>query len=270
MSFYTSLTGLKNAQTDLGVISHNIANAETGGFKKSRAAFADIVATSAFADPKLTVGIGARVAEIKQDFSLGSLEQTGGALDVAINGEGFFTVVSPLSGQTQYTRNGAFGIGTGGYLINSQDMRLQAFPVDATGAITSTTPADVVVPATNGAGSEFAGISIGADGLIVATYADGSNTPLGAVAIANFVSPNGLKQVGNSSWTSTGVSGAATYGQPGTGLSGQLMSGALEGSNVDIAEELVSLITAQRNFQANAKAVDTATQISQTVINLRS
>jgi flagellar hook protein FlgE len=92
---------------------------------------------------------------------------------------------------------------------------------------------------------------------------------IGKVALASFVAPNGLKQVGSSNWVTTGISGAASFGQPGNGQYGELLSGALERSNVDIAEELVGLITAQRNFQANAKAIDTATQISQTIINLR-
>ena len=90
-----------------------------------------------------------------------------------------------------------------------------------------------------------------------------------AVALASFISPTGLKKVGSANWESTGLSGPASYGSPGSGAYGSLLSGALERSNVDIAEELVGLITAQRNFQANAKAIDTATQISQTVINLR-
>ncbi|MBT0670410.1 flagellar hook-basal body complex protein [Novosphingobium profundi] len=271
MSYYTSLTGLKNAQTDLNVISHNIANAETTGFKKSDTAFADIVSSSILTDPALTTGIGARVSAIVQQFSLGPIEQTGSALDVAINGEGFYTVVSPLSGETQYTRAGSFTVDGGGYIKNAQGMRLQVFPVDATGAITSTTTLqDAMIPAQNAAGEDFAGVTIDSTGQVVATYADGSNTTLGVLALASFVAPTAMRQEGNASWSATGVSGAAKYGQPGSGLFGNLMAGSLERSNVDIAEELVSLITAQRNFQANAKAVDTATQLSQTIINLRS
>ncbi len=276
MSFYTSLTGLKNAQTDLNVISNNIANSETSGFKKSGTAFADIVSASAFSDPKLTVGIGARTSAITQNFSLGPIEQTGNALDVAINGDGFFTMVSPLSGETQYTRAGAFKVDGQGFISNAEGARLQAFPTDsATGAITDATNVqDVQIPSVSpnpidAANADFAGVTIDVDGRIVATYADGSNATVGVVAMASFTSPTGLKQMGNASWTATGVSGQASYGQPGTGLYGDLLSGSIERSNVDIAEELVSLITAQRNFQANAKAVDTATQISQTIINLR-
>lgn len=269
MSFYTSLTGLKNAQTDLGVISHNIANAETNGFKKSTVEFADIVAGSAYANPKLIQGIGATVEQIKQNFALGPIDQTGSALDVAINGDGFFSTVNAVTGQTYYTRNGSFELDGAGYVIDSSNNRLQAFPTDTTtGAVTSTTPADLQVPATNGT-AEFAGLTVGNDGAITASYADGTNLVVGKIALASFVAPTGLKQTGSSNWVATGISGAATYGEAGNGQYGELLSGALERSNVDIAEELVALISAQRDFQANAKAIDTATQISQTIINLR-
>lgn len=274
MSFYTSLNGLKNAQTDLGVISHNIANAETTGFKKSRTEFADIVVGSAFTNPKLVVGIGAAVESISQNFALGPIEQTGSALDLAINGDGFFTTKNVVTGQTLFTRNGSLTVDGAGFVSDGSGNRLQVFPTDAAGTITSTTPADALIPATNGTDAsgnpiEFAGITVGSDGAVTASYADGSNVIIGKVALASFIAPQGLKQIGSSNWVTTGISGAPNYGQPSTGQYGSLLSGALERSNVDIAEELVSLITAQRNFQANAKAIDTATQISQTVIQLQ-
>lgn len=275
MSFYTSLNGLKNAQTDLGVISHNIANAETNGFKKSRTEFADIVVGSAFTNPKQVVGIGAAVESISQNFALGPIEQTGSALDLAIGGDGFFTMRNEITNQSVFTRNGSLSTDGSGYISDGSGNRLQVFPTDAAGTITSTTPADALVPATNGtdaAGNpiEFAGITVSNDGAVTASYADGSNVVIGKVALASFIAPQGLKQIGSSNWVSTGLSGAPSYGQPSTGQFGKLQSGALERSNVDIAEELVGLITAQRNFQANAKAIDTATQISQTVIQLQS
>lgn len=269
MSFYTSLTGLKNSQTELGVIAHNIANAETNGFKKSSVEFADIIASSNSSDPRMAVGIGSTVESIKQSFELGPIEQTGSALDIAINGDGFFTTKSALTGQTQYTRNGSFSADSNGFLTDGSQNRLQGFPVDATGTPTSTTPADIQIPAINGAGADFAGVTIGTDGNVVASHADGSTDIVGKIALATFNTPTGLKQVGSSNWQSTGISGPAQYGNPSEGHYGGLLSGALERSNVDIAEQLVGLITAQRNFQANAKAIDTATQITQTVINLR-
>jgi len=269
MSFYTSLSGLKNAQTELATISHNIANSQTNGYKKSRVEFADIVAGSAYSNPKMIQGIGATVEAIQQNFALGPVEQTGSALDVAINGDGFFATVNGATGQTYYTRNGSFTLDGSGFIADSSNNRLQVFPVDATGAVTSTTPISAQVPATNTAGAEFAGVTVGSDGQVTASYADGSNTIIGKISLASFVAPNGLKQVGSSNWIATGISGAANYGQAGNGQYGELLSGALERSNVDIAEELVGLISAQRDFQANAKAIDTATQISQTIINLR-
>lgn len=269
MSFYTSLNGMKNAQTDLGVISHNIANVETTGFKKSRTEFADVVAGSAYTNPRMIQGIGATVKNITQNFATGPIEQTGSALDLAINGDGFFTTRSEVTDQTFYTRNGSFGVDGDGYVVDGSENRLQGFPVDAAGVATSTTPEDLQIPATNGSGAAFAGVTIGGNGNLVASYDDGTTTVVGKVALASFIAPTGLRQVGSSNWQVTGLSGDPEYGSPTEGKYGPLLSGALERSNVDIAEELVGLITAQRNFQANAKAIDTATQISQTVINLR-
>jgi flagellar hook protein FlgE len=270
MSFYTSLNGLKNAQTDLGVISNNIANAETNGFKKSTVAFSDIVAGSAFTNPKLLLGIGATVEAINQNFAQGPVEQTGNALDLVVNGDGFFTTRSAISGETLYTRNGAFEIDENGFLLRGNGNRLQAFPTDSAGAVTGTALQSVQVPAVNAAGAQYAGVTVGKDGVIRASYADGTNAAVGKVALASFLAPGGLRQEGSSNWSATGLSGTATYGQPDEGFFGGLLSGALERSNVDLSEEMVGLITAQRNFQANAKAIDTATQISQTIINLRS
>ncbi|HET9630150.1 MAG TPA: flagellar hook-basal body complex protein [Novosphingobium sp.] len=268
MSFYTSLNGLKNAQTSLNVISHNIANGETNGFKKSRVEFADIVAGSAYSNPKLIQGVGATVEAIQQNFALGPIEQTGSALDIAINGDGFFSTVNGTTGQTYYTRNGSFSLDGAGFIHDSSDNRLQIFASTGAGAF-ATTPSSAQIPATNAAGAEFAGVAVGTNGDVTASYADGTNTVIGKVALASFVAPSGLKQVGSSNWVATGLSGTASMGQPGNGQYGELLSGALERSNVDIAEELVGLITAQRDFQANAKAIDTASQISQTIINLR-
>jgi len=269
MSFYTSLNGLKNAQTDLGVIAHNIANVETTGFKKASTQFADIVAGSAQTNPRMINGIGATVEAITQNFALGPIEQTGSALNLAITGDGFFSMRSAESGRTVFTRNGDFGIDENGFITDGGVNRLQVLPTDAAGNVTSNTPADAQIARTNAGGAEFVGVVVASDGLVSASYADGTVEPVGVVALASFIAPTGLKQVGSSNWEATGISGSPSYGEPGAGQFGSLLSGALERSNVDIAEELVGLITAQRNFQANAKAIDTATQISQTVINLR-
>lgn len=270
-SFYTSLNGLKNAETDLGVIAHNIANAETAGFKKSSTQFADIVANGSASNPRLSQGIGAAVASITQDFSLGSIEQTGRSLDLAIDGDGFFTTRNPENGELFYTRNGNMGIDGAGNIRDFAGQRLQVFPTDSTGTVTGTgSTVDAVVPLTNAAGADLANVTVEKNGVIFASYADGTTSAIGRVAVANFVAPEGLRAIGQTKWEATGISGAASFELPGIGKAGQILSGAIERSNVDLAEEMVSLIVAQRNFQANAKAIDTATQVSQTVINLRS
>ena len=268
MSFYTSLNGMKNAQSSLSTIAHNIANSETYGYKRGRASFSEIVAGSALSNPRVMQGIGASVEAVTQNFSLGPIEQTGSALDIAITGDGFFTLRGE-NGETLYTRAGSFSISENGSIVDANGNNLQVYPVDANGDTTANTRQSIQIPAQNAAGADYAGVSVGKDGVVRASYADGSVEPVGMVALASFMAPNGLKPIGSSNWQSTGFSGEANYGEPGSGQYGALLSGALERSNVDIAEELVGLITAQRNFQANAKAIDTATQISQTVINLR-
>jgi flagellar hook protein FlgE len=113
-------------------------------------------------------------------------------------------------------------------------------------------------------------VAVDAEGIVRATFSNGDNQALGKVALANFSNPAGLRQLGNSYWSATGVSGEPTLGEANKDGFGGLMSGIVEGSNVDITEELVALIAAQRNFQANSKALDTASQISQTIFNIRS
>lgn len=270
MSFYTSLNGLKNAQTELSVIANNLANAETTGFKKSRVNFADIVAGTSATNPKQVKGIGSAVQSIDQNFAIGPTQQTGAALDLAIDGEGFFTKVNPLNGKTFYTRNGNLNLDGAGYITDVQGNRLQVLPVDAAGIPTSTTPQDALIPATNAAGAEIMSVNVRTDGAVMAAYADGTSTEVGKIALAAFIAPPGLLQVGNQNWQASGISGPPAYGAPGASRFGTMLSGSLEQSNVDVAEEMVGLITAQRYFQANAKAIDTATQLSQTVINLRS
>ncbi len=271
MAFYTSLNGLQNAQTDLDVISNNIANADTNGFKASTASFADIISASLTTDPALTVGLGSRVQAITQQFTLGSMQQTGNALDLAINGDGFFVTKSPTSNAVDYTRNGSFTLNGAGQLIDSSDQLVQTFPVDTTGTVTSTGSTSTgTVPLTNAAGANYTGITVSGSGVLSASYSDGSTSYIGAVALANFPEDTGLKQMGNANWTATGNSGAAVLGQAGTGDYGALLSGTLEGSNVDLSSQLVGLVGAQQDFQANAKAIDTDTQIMSTIINLRS
>jgi len=270
MSFFTSLSGMRNSQTDLAVISNNIANAETTGFKKSNVAFADIVATGASTDPRQTPGIGSSVQSINQDFGLGSLAQTGRGLDVAISGDGFFATSNPVTGDLTFTRNGALQVVASGELVDPSGDALQGFPVDANGTPTSTVPGSIAIPTVNATGSGLSNVSINTEGVVSASYSDGTSEPVAQIALASFPANGGLRAIGQTKWEATANSGPAQYGNPGEGNFGQVRDGTLERSNVDLAEEMVALLTAQRNFQANARALDTATAISQVVLNLQS
>jgi flagellar hook protein FlgE len=267
MSFYTSLSGLRAAQTDLSVTSNNIANVGSIGFKKSRASFGDIMPPS-----NTTAGIGTRLKGIDQQFTQGNFDTSSRDLDLAINGTGFFVTRDATGSETLFTRDGSLSIDQGRYLVDSKGAQVQVFPVDANGAATATDLASataVQIPLTSSGGARLSDISIDGGGLITATFADGSLQPLGRVAIANFPNPEGLRQAGDARWSATGESGTALSAVAGTEGLGNVQSGALERANVDLTEELVALIAAQRNFQANAKAIETANTLTQTITNLR-
>lgn len=426
MSFYTSLSGLKGAQTDLGTISNNIANVGSNGFKKSRTEFGDIVSSSS-----TTPGNGTRLKGIVQEFTQGGLEASSRDLDLAITGAGFFVTRDALAGgNTLFTRNGAFSLDAAQYLVDSNGSYVQVLPVDPEGNPTATSlaaatslqvpsvsgtsratsqidltvslPTNAEIPSSRpvysasnpyafdrldpnsynystqttvldsagksipatvyfvhtqsgapsqwqahlfvgqdevssdpatpappvpltlefdatgtrtlpagpvtfasvtpagaasplnltidlGATKEAAGpfvlrsldqdgfaagklsdVSIGENGLVSATYSNGEVRAVGMLAMANFANPAGLKQRGDSNWTVTGKSGPAQIGEAGGDGFGRIQTGALERANVDLTEELVALISAQRNFQANAKAIETDNQMTQSIMNIRS
>ena len=275
MSFYTSLSGLKGAQTDMSVISNNIANAGSIGFKRSKAQFGDIFAASPTQSTKMVAGQGTRLNGITQQFTQGSYESSEKTLDMAIVGEGMFVVKGePPREQVTYTRNGAFTATPDRNVIDSTGQKLQLLPVDAAGNVTDNTLAgafDFVLPA--GAPSDptaqLVNVSIGLDGLVTATFANGEAQSLGKIAMATFPAMEGLRPIGDAHWQSSGESGPPTIDAATNGPMGAIRSGALERSNVDITEELVMLIGAQRNFQANAKAIEGASQLAQTIINMR-
>jgi flagellar hook protein FlgE len=268
MSFYTSLSGLRAAQTDLSVTSNNIANVGAIGFKRSRASFGDIMPPSSS-----QAGIGARLKGIAQQFTQGNFETSSRELDIAVNGTGFLVTRAPDGSDTLFTRDGALTINADRFLTDSKGNYLQLFPVDANGTATATDLASatsIQIPPTTSAGARLSDVSIDASGLVTASFADGSLQPLGRIAVANFTNPEGLRQQGDGRWTATGESGVALTGIAGSEGLGAIQTGALERANVDLTEELVALIAAQRNFQANAKAIETGNALTQAITNLRS
>jgi flagellar hook protein FlgE len=405
MPFRIALSGLNASQADLNVTANNIANTQTNGFKGSRTEFADLFAVSLQGTSNNASGNGVRVAGVTQQFSQGNVEFTDSNLDLAISGQGMFILSD--NGALAYSRAGAFQMNRDGYVVNSNQQRLQVYPPLAAGGFNTggladlrlvstdsapsatsnveyvlNLPANATVPPiavfdpndpnsfnqatsltlfdslgathtgtmyfnktanpnewqarlyidgtpvggaqtlqysntglltapvggqvpfpaynpTTGAapmtvnvdlaqstqfGSSFAvnsvsqdgfttgrliGIDIDETGIVQARFTNGNSQPLGQVAIANFANPQGLQQLGNTQWAETFSSGQALRGQAGNSGFGLVQSGALEGANVDVTEQLVQMITAQRNFQANAQMISTADSITQTIINLR-
>ena len=275
MSFYTSLSGLKGAQTDLSVISNNLANVGSTGFKKSRAQFSDLFARSPTQSTKMHAGQGTRLNAVVQQFTQGTLEATDKTLDLAIAGEGFFvTRGDPPREAITYTRNGAFQVNANRQVVDTIGSTLQLLPVDASGNVTSATLAsatDFVLPSVSPTDPSVSmiNVSIDIDGLVTATYSDGSDEMLGKVAMASFTAQEGLRPIGDAHWQSTGESGQPAIESATNGTLGSVRSGALERANVDVTEELVALISAQRNFQANAKAIETASNMTQAIVSIR-
>ena len=280
MSFYTSLSGLKAAQTDLSAISNNVANVGSTGFKKSTVSFGDIFAAAPMQTTNQTAGQGVRVQGVNQQFTQGTIETTDKTLDLAITGEGYFTVKAE-DGTVGYTRNGAMAVDDDRYVVDGTGSRVQIFAVDPDTGVKTTTPTatttpadltDLQIPTTykgEADGAQLTSVGVAKDGLVSAVYADGSTVYLGQVAMASFNSQEGLRQEGDAHWSSTVASGNPILGTANEGMYGAISSGSLEHSNVDITEELVALISAQRNFQANSKAIEAANTLTTTIVNLR-
>jgi flagellar basal-body rod protein FlgG len=244
-------TGLEAQQTQLDAITHNLANVGTNGYKRSRAVFEDLMyqnmrqaggaSTQQTSLPTgLQLGSGVRAVATSRNFSQGSLTQTGNNLDLAINGQGFFQVQMP-DGTTAYTRDGAFQVDATGQMVTSS-----GYPVS---------PA-ITMPANTTA------ITIGKDGIVSATVS-GSATPTqaGHLQLANFINPAGLDPKGGNLFGETAASGNPQTGNPGANSLGVLNQGMVESSNVNVVEELVSMIQTQRAYEINSKAIQTSDQM---------
>ncbi|MEF8727700.1 MAG: flagellar hook protein FlgE [Accumulibacter sp.] len=415
MSFQQGLSGLDAAASALDVIGNNVANASTVGFKRGNTNFADVYAASLGIVGASQIGIGVSVGAIQQQFTQGNLTTTDNALDLAVNGGGFFRMSD--DGAISYTRNGQFHIDNQGYIINDQMLRLTGYPVSVSGTVTPANPIElqlsasqippratsdplagdvtavlnldaratvpalgpfdytnpatynfstaltvfdtlgvphnlttyyVLNPPTPPTGGEWTvhatldganpqtlagnlvfdpsgalsstatytlpswplssgaqtpwspgvidftgttqygsassvdrltqggyatgslvGIGVLSDGIVQGRYSNGQTRSMGQLVLATFADPNGLLNLGNNQWSATSISGAELVGAPASGSRGVIQSAAVEDSNVDLTNELVAMITAQRNYQANAQTIQTQDQIMQTLINLR-
>jgi flagellar basal-body rod protein FlgG len=256
-ALWAAKTGLDAQQTRMTVVSHNLANVSTNGFKKDRAVFEDLLyqnqrqvgaATSQdTASPTgMNLGTGVRVVATEKNYTQGGLNNTGNSLDVAINGRGFFQVLMP-DGSFGYTRDGSFKMSAEGELVTASGYRVQP---------------GITIPAA------AQSISIGADGVVSAQLAGQSSpTQIGTLQLTDFVNPAGLQPRGENLLSESAASGPAQSSTPGLNGLGSLQEGFLEGSNVNVVEELVNMIETQRAYEMNSKAISTADQMMQYVSN---
>ena len=252
-SLWISKTGMEAQQMQLDVISHNLANVSTTGYKRENAVFEDLMyqnlrqVGSNTSDQSqlptgLHLGLGVRVVATSRTFSQGTIQQTSNNLDVAIQGNGFFQITLP-DGTINYTRDGAFQIDATGRLVTAAGL-----PV-ANG---------ITVPA--GAKS----ISIAADGTVTANVAGNTAPqPIGTIALATFINPAGLEPQGQNLFAESVASGQASTGVPGTNGLGKVTQGFLEASNVNVVQELITMIQTQRAYEMNSKAIQTSDQMLQ-------
>ena len=257
-SLYIAKTGLDAQQTQLDVISNNLANVSTNGFKRSRAVFEDLLyqterqagaqSSQQTQIPEgLQIGTGVRPIATSRLHTQGNLQQTGNQFDVAVNGQGFFQVQMP-DGSSSYTRDGSFHIDSQGQLVTSN-----GFPVSPAISIPANTQT----------------VTIAQDGTVSATL-QGQATPtqIGTLQLVNFVNPAGLQSAGQNMYIETASSGTPTAGTPGTNGLGVLSQGYVETSNVNVVEELVNMIQTQRAYEINSKAITTSDQMLQKLSQL--
>jgi flagellar basal-body rod protein FlgG len=244
-AFSTSATGMTAQQLIVDTIANNLANINTAGFKRSQVDFQDLVyvrlaepgrevTNGVIAPSGFEVGSGVRPASTLKVFTQGELENTGRTLDVAIEGDGFLPVALP-NGEKRYTRDGSLRVNGTGILVTSSGYVLDP---------------QITIPA------NARSISIGTDGTVVCfTGTDGTSTRLGQIMLAKFPNPSGLSSEGMNLLAETAASGTATTGNPGQEGLGRIQAGFLERSNVQMVSELVNLITAQRAYEINSRAI---------------
>lgn len=247
-SLWIAKTGLDAQQTNLDVISNNLANVSTNGYKRQRAVFEDLLyqtlrqpgaasSQQTTIPSGLQIGTGVRPVSTERNFLQGSLQKTENPLDIAINGQGFFQIQMP-DGTLAYTRDGAFQKDSTGQIVTSS-----GYPLSP--AITI--PADAI------------SLSISRDGIVSVTQpGNATATQIGTIQLASFVNVGGLQSVGENLFVETGSSGTPTPNTPGTNGTGVLNQAYLETSNVNVAEELVTMIQTQRAYELNSKAVQTS------------
>jgi len=245
-ALWVAKTGLDAQQTRMTVISNNLANVNTTGFKRDRATFEDLLyqnvrqggaqtSANTAAPTGLLLGTGTRVVSTEKLHAQGNLVQTQNAFDIAISGEGFFQILQP-DGTIGYSRDGSFKLSPEGVLVNSSGYRLQP---------------EIAIP------QNAQTITIGADGTVsIQAFGEAQAQTIGQIQLARFLNPSGLQAIGENLFRETTSSGPPQVGIPSQQGNGQLIQGALESSNVNVVEEMVSMIETQRAYEVNSKAIE--------------
>lgn len=257
----TAATGLAAQQRFVEIIAHNLANVNTTGFKRVRPEFQDLLyerlrtlGTTASHEVmesihEVQIGSGTELVATTRSFAQGDLQPTNNPLDLAINGDGFFVLRRP-DGAMLYTRDGSFRLDREGRIVSSHGYIVEP---------------GIVVP------EDTAELRISRDGVVTAVLAGGAGEQvLGQLQLARFINPAGLRAVGENLYAETVASGAPVLEIPGQGSAGEIFQAHLESSNVELVEEMVNLIMAQRAYELNAKSIRTADELLQTAVNLKS
>lgn len=250
-SLWVAKTGMQAQQTQLDVISHNLANVSTNGFKRGQAVFEDLIyqnlrqvgansSEQTQLPTGLQLGLGVRTVATSRSFSQGNLQQTSNNLDLAINGAGFFQVQMP-DGTVGYSRDGSFQVNSQGQMVTSGGYLLS-------GGITIPADARSLTISNSGQVSVMQGTNT-------------TPTVVGQLELATFVNPVGLEPRGQNLYTETAASGAPTTGAPGSTGMGNVLQGYVESSNVNVVQELVNMIQTQRAYEMNSKAIQTSDQM---------
>jgi flagellar basal-body rod protein FlgG len=252
-SLWVAKTGLEAQQTQMDVVTNNLANVGTNGFKRSRAVFEDLLyqtirqpgaqsSQQTQLPTGLQLGTGVRAVSTEKLFTQGNLQQTGNDKDVAIQGAGFFQVTMP-DGTLAYTRDGSFHVDSQGLLVTASGYAVTpaiAIPLDAQT------------------------VSIGRDGVVGVTLQGAiAPTTVGVIQLANFINPAGLEAKGENLYVETSASGAPDVNAPGSNGLGLLSQGYVETSNVNVVEEMVNMIQTQRAYEINSKAISASDQMLQ-------
>lgn len=258
-SLTTAATGMQAQQTNMDVIANNMANVSTTGFKKSRAEFEDLMyqtqkepgsasGLNAITPTGVQVGLGVKTGAVQKDFEEGAAKVTKNSLDLQIEGKGFFPVLLP-DGQIGYTRDGTFKKDPNGKIVDKNGNPLQP---------------EITIPA------NASGLEVSSSGQIQVVIGNARNIQnVGQIELVNFVNPAGLKALGKNIFAPSSASGLPQQGQPGVNGFGAIAQGQLEASNVNIVDEMVNMITAQRAYETNAKVIQASDQMLQYMNQLR-